>query len=337
MTLKIMYTKRVENLVKEHVGMIIKLLEPLSVPESLIEDLSKSIKDAGHEFVYYDEKTTDVEELADRSEDADIVIIGNNPYPKEAFENAENLKLINVAFTGVDHVDQQAAKEQGIQIANAAGYSDTAVAELVFGLTIDVLRKISFGNDSIRQGEDVKIYQGNEIKDKTVGIIGTGNIGLETAKLFKAFGAKLIGYNNHEKEEAKELGLEYVSLDELLKESDIVTVHLPLNDSTENILSKEQLALMKESAILINAARGPIIDNDGLAELLNEEKIAGAGIDVFDMEPPTPSDYPLLNAKNAVLTPHVAFLTDESMVIRAEIAFENVEKYLDGNSQNIIE
>lgn len=316
--------------------MIIKLLEPLRVPETLIEELAAPLEEAGHEFVYYDEKTTDVDELAKRSEDADIVIIANNPYPKEAFINAENLKLIDVAFTGVDHVDQEAAKEQDIKIANAAGYSNTAVAELVIGLTLDVYRGISFGNDSIQQGEDVVLYQGNEIRGKTVGIIGTGSIGLETAKLFKAFGANLIGYNRSEREEAKELGLEYVSLDELMAQSDIISLHLPLNDETKATLSREKLEMMKESSILINAARGPIVDNDALAELLNNGKIAGAGIDVFDMEPPIPADYPLLSAKNAVLTPHVAYLTDESMVARAHIAFDNVEKFIEGNPQNII-
>lgn len=317
--------------------MLIKLLEPLRVPESLIDELASSLKEAGHEFVYYDEKTTDTGELAERSEDADIVMIANNPYPKEAFEKAANLKLINVAFTGVDHVDQEAAKEQDVQIANAAGYSNTAVSELVLGLTIDVLRKISFGNESVRQGEEVTLYQGNEIKGKTVGIIGTGSIGLETARLFKAFGANLLGYNRSEKEEAKKLGLEYVALDELLEQSDIVTVHLPMNAETENTLSREKLELMQESAILINAARGPIIDNDALADLLNTDKIAGAGIDVFDMEPPIPTDYPLLKAKNAVLTPHIAYLTDESMVTRAHIAFENTEKFIAGEPQNIVE
>lgn len=316
--------------------MRIKLLEPLRVPETLIEELSAPLKEAGHEFVYYSEKTTDASELAERSADADIVMIANNPYPKEAFQNAKNLELINVAFTGVDHVDQEAAKDLDIKVANAAGYSNTAVSELVIGLTIDVFRKMSFGNDSVRQGEAVELYQGNEIKDKTVGIIGTGSIGLEVARLFKAFGANLIGYNRSEKEEAKELGLEYVGLDELLAQSDIVSVHLPMNEETENTLSRDKLELMKESAVLINAARGPIIDNDALADLLNEEKIAGAGIDVFDMEPPIPSDYPLLNAKNAVLTPHVAYLTDEAMVARAHIAFENVEKFIQGNPQNIV-
>lgn len=223
-----------------------------------------------------------------------------------------------------------------MQIANAAGYSNTAVAELVIGLTLDVYRGISFGNDSIQQGEEVMLYQGNEIRGKTVGIIGTGSIGLETAKLFKAFGARLIGYNRSKRQEAKELGLEYVSLDELMTQSDIISLHLPLNHETKNTLSREKLEMMKESAVLINAARGPIIDNDALAELLNEGKIAGAGIDVFDMEPPIPADYPLLSAKNALLTPHVAYLTDESMVARAHIAFENVEKFIEGNPQNIV-
>lgn len=317
--------------------MRIKLLEPLNVPESLIEELAAPIKEAGHEFVYYDEKTTDVDELAQRSADADIVMIANNPYPKEAFEAAKNLQLINVAFTGVDHVDQAAAKEQGVKIANAAGYSNTSVAELVIGLTINVLRKISVGNATIHDGEDVVIYQGNEIKGKTVGIIGTGAIGLETAKLFKAFGANLIGYNNSEKEEAKELGLDYVSLDELLEQSDIVSIHLPLNEETTGFLGREELEKMKDSAVLINAARGPIVDNEALAELLNDEKLMGAGIDVFDMEPPIPADYPLLDAKNAVLTPHIAFLTDESMVARAHIAFDNTMKFIEGNPQNIVE
>ena len=121
-----------------------------------------------------------------------------------------------------------------------------------------------------------------------------------------------------------------------MAQSDIISVHLPLNDETKNTLSHEKLEMMKESSILINAARGPIVDNDALAELLNNGKIAGAGIDVFDMEPPIPADYPLLSAKNAVLTPHVAYLTDESMVARAHIAFDNVEKFIEGNPQNII-
>lgn len=316
--------------------MKIGLIEPLRVPRKLIDELAAPIKEAGHEFVYYDEKTTDVEELAERSKDLDIVMIANNPYPKEAFKNATNLKLINVAFTGFDHVDVAAANERGIKIANAAGYSNTAVSELVIGLVLDVYRQISCGNMEVRSPEFPGPFQGREIKGKTVGIIGTGNIGLQTARLFKAFGANLIAYSRTEKEEAKELGIKYVTLDELMAESDIVSVHLPQNEETKGMISREKLELMKEDAILINCARGPIIDNDALADLLNEEKIAGAGIDVFDMEPPIPATYPLLTVKNAILTPHVAYLTDEAMEIRANIAFANTQAFIDGNPQNIV-
>lgn len=318
--------------------MKVKLLEPLRVPESLIEELAQPIKDAGHEFVYYNEKTTDPKELAERSQDADIVMIANNPYPKEAFENAENLKLINVAFTGIDHVDTDAAKDQGLDIANAAGYSDTAVAELVIGLTLDVYRKISQGNHDIRQADFPGPYQGNEIKGKTVGIIGTGNIGSQVAELFHAFGANLIAHNRSESKDLVEnYGLEYKSLDEVMSESDIITIHLPMNKETENMISRDKLELMKPSAILINCARGPIIDTDALADLLNQGKVAGAGLDVFDEEPPLNQDQPILSAENAVLTPHVAYLTDESMVARAHIAFDNTLSYLKGEPKNIMD
>lgn len=317
--------------------MKVKLLEPLRVPEALIDELGQKIKDRGHDFVYYTDKTIDPEELYKRSQDADIIMIANNPYPTEVIEKLNDAKLINVAFTGVDHVDAQAAKNKGIAIANAAGYSNQAVAELVIGLTLDVYRSITTGDADIRKAEDFPgLLQGREIKGKTVGIVGTGKIGLMTAELFKAFGANLIGYNRSEKKEAIDLGIDYVSLEELMAQSDIVSIHLPLNDSTRGIISREKLELMKESAILINCARGPIIDNDVLAELLNSEKISGAGIDVFDMEPPIPADYPLLHAKNAVLTPHVAYLTDEAMVLRAHIAFENTLAFLDGKPTNIV-
>lgn len=315
--------------------MKISLLEPLNISKELIDELSQPIKDLGHEFVYYDQKTTDVDELAERTGDSDIVMIANNPYPKEAFENAENLKLINVAFTGIDHVDTDAAKELGIKVANAAGYSDQSVAELVIGLILDVYRKISIGNKDVRTEDFPGPIQGMELKGKTVGIIGTGNIGLRTAELLKAFGVDLIAYSRSEAEEAKALGIKYMELDEVMKQSDIITVHVPNNAETKGMLSKEKLALMKESAVLINCARGPIIDNDGLAELLNEEKIAGAGIDVYDMEPPIPQDYDLLHAKNTVLTPHVAFLTDEAMINRAHIVFDTTVSYLNGEEKNI--
>jgi len=306
--------------------MKVKLLEPLNISNELIRELSEPIKKLGHEFVYYNEKTTDNDELIKRSKDADIVMIANNPYPKEVIDKMDNLKLINVAFTGVDHVAVNDAHKKDIKVCNAAGYSDQAVAELAIGLILDIYRKISDSSPLI----------GKEIKDKTVGIIGTGNIGMRTAKLFNAFGAKLIAYSRTEKDEAKELGIEYVSLDELLSSSDIISVHLPLNDNTRGFLNKEKLEKINENAILINCARGPIIDNKALANLLNEDKIAGAGIDVFDMEPPLPKDYPLLYAKNIVLTPHIAYFTEEAMIRRAKIAFDNTISFLEGSPKNIV-
>lgn len=316
--------------------MKVALLEPLNVPDSVINELAKAITEKGHEFVYYNEKTTDNAELIKRSQDADIVMIANNPYPSAVIDQLPDLKLINVAFTGVDHVGVKDANNQDIIISNAAGYANQAVAELAIGLVLDLYRQITVGNEEIRSENFDGPFQGREIKGKTVGVIGTGKIGVETAKLFKAFGATLIGYDPYPSQDAKELGLEYVELNELLERSDIVTLHLPLIDSTRNLISENEFKLMKDSAILINCARGPIVDNDKLAEALNNDVIAGAGIDVFDIEPPLASDYKLLTSKNAILTPHVGFLSDEAMVLRAQIAFDNTLAFLDGKPTNIV-
>lgn len=317
--------------------MLVKLLEPLNVPAEEIDELAKGITDLGHEFIYYDEKTTVPAELVERSQDADVVMIANNPYPAEAIDQNEKLKLINVAFTGIDHVQIADAENQEVLIANAAGYADQAVAELAIGLVLDLYRGITYGDATIRQKNYPGPFQGSEISWKTVGIIGTGKIGLMTAKLFKAFGTKLIAYSRSQKEEAKDLGIEYVGLDELMKQSDIVSLHIPLTVETKGMISAEKIALMKEDALFINTARGPIVDNGALAVALNEERIAGAGIDVFDMEPPIPPDYPLLLAKNTILTPHVAFLSDEAMERRAKIAFDNTIAFLKGDPTNIVE
>ena len=140
----------------------------------------------------------------------------------------------------------------------------------------------------------------------------------------------------HTAEEALDMGIEYVSLEELMAQSDIVSLHVPANGETRGLISAERIGKMKPTAILINVARGPVVDNAALAQALNEGRIAGAGIDVFDMEPPIPADYPLLNAKNTLLTPHVAFATDESMLRRAEIVFDNLQAWMSGNQKNVI-
>ena len=315
--------------------MKIALLEPIGVTNEYIEELAAPIKAAGNEFVYYDSKTTDAAELAKRSEGCDIVMIANNPYPESVVKAADKLKMLSVAFTGIDHIAVKACQEKDIMICNAAGYSNETVAELVIGMAVDALRKVTEGDNRTRNGKTSAGIGGREICGRTVGIIGLGNIGLRVAQLFLAFGAKVIAYNRSESDKAKAMGIEYKSLEEVLSESDIVSLNLPLNDTTRGFISADKLALMKKDAVFINCARGPIVDNAALAKALNEDKLGYACVDVFDMEPPIPSDYPLLSAKNTLLTPHQAFISEESMKRRAKIVFDNVMAYLDGAPINV--
>ena len=317
--------------------MKIALLEPLGVSGELIEKLAAPLKQAGHEFVYYDTKTADPEELKRRSAGCDAVMIANNPYPACVVESAKELKLLNVAFTGIDHVGLDACKKQGVTVCNAAGYSDSTVAELAIGMALALLRKMPECGQAVRKGGTSAGLRGREICGRTVGIIGVGRIGLRTASLFRAFGARVLGCDIHPGEAAKQAGVEFVSLETLMKESDIVSLHTPNNASTRGLISRELLFSMKKDALFINCARGPIVDNAALADALNAGAIAGAAADVFDMEPPLPADYPLLHAKNIILTPHVAFLSDESMIRRAEIAFGNLFAWLAGKPDNVCE
>ena len=319
--------------------MKISLLEPIGIDKALMDELSAPLIEKGHEFIFYDNKTTDTEELYNRAKDSDIVMIANNPLPDSVIERCEKIKMLDVAFTGIDHVGQKACKEKGVVICNAAGYSNETVSELAVGMAINLLRKVNAGDKAVREGKTLASagLMGMELGTKTVGIIGTGRIGIMTAKLFKAFGCRVIGYSRTKKEEAVQAGIEYTELDELLKISDIVSLHVPSTAETKGFLSRERISLMKQTAILINCARGAVVDNEALAEALNSDKIAGAAIDVFDMEPPIPADYPLLKAKNTLLTPHVAFASKESMIRRAHIVFDNLYAFLEGKPVNVVD
>lgn len=317
--------------------MKITVLEPLGVAKEKLEDIAKSLTEKGHELEIFEEKSGDIEELKRRVNDTNLLVIANSPLKGEVIKSASDLEMISVAFTGVDHVDLDAAKEKKVLVSNAAGYSTPAVVELTFGLMIDLLRNIVPLDKVTRDGGTMKGFRQRELHGRTLGILGTGDIGGDVARVAIAFGMKVIAFNRSENKELKNLGVKYVTMEDVFKTSDIVSIHLPLNDKTKGIVSARYINMMKKDSILINAARGPIIDNEALAKALNEEKIAGAGIDVFDMEPPIPSDYPLLTAKDTVLTPHIAYASEEAMVRRAEIVFKNIEKYLEGNPQNIIE
>lgn len=313
--------------------MKISLIDPLEVSDEYIKKQEEKIKSLGHDFEYFKESAKDDEEKIKRLKDSDIAIITNKPVSRDVIENTD-LKLIDVAFTGVDHVDLDACKDENVKVLNASGYSDDSVAELVIGLAIGVLRKFDQNRKNIFEDKNNYLL-GQLIKGKTFGVIGTGNIGIKLIELLSVFGCKIIANSRTEKDEVKKMGVEYVDLDTLLEKSDIVSLHIPSNKDTKNFLGKDELDKMKEGAVLINCARGAVVDNDYLAELLNADKLR-AGIDVFDMEPPLPEDYPLRNAKNVILTNHVAFYTEEAMKIRADIVFDNLYKYLEGNIQNEI-
>lgn len=315
--------------------MKIALLENLGVSKELIDQLAAPIKAQGHSFTYYDEKTTDIEELKRRSAGCDIVMIANNPYPAEVIMASSELKYLDVAFTGIDHVGLQACKEKGVLVSNAANYSNQTVAELVIGMAISLLRKLPQADTATRHGGNAAGLCGREIAGRTVGVIGTGRIGTITAKLFSAFGAKIIAYDPHPHAEAQAMGIRYTSLEELMTLSDIVTLHVPNNAETRGLINKQLLHRMKPTAVFINCARGPIVDNIALAEALRNGVLGGAAIDVYDMEPPIPQDYPLLQAPNTIFTPHIAFLSEESMIRRAEIVFDNLESYLRGEPKNV--
>lgn len=309
--------------------MKIVLLEPLGITKEKLNKLSESLKKQGHEFVSFDTFTTDTEELIRRADDAEILMLANHPLPGEVIRADKNLQFISVAFVGIDHIDINACKEKGVGISNTGGYCDDAVAELAIGLTLDCLRNISAGDAAVKAGYGKQGLQGHELAGRTAGIIGTGAIGLRTAEIFKAFGCKLIGYSRSERDEAKALGIKYMPLKDLMANADIISVHTPLTPETKGLIGKEEIAAMKHGAILINTARGPVVDTDALAEALKAGKIR-CGTDVFEKDPPLPADHPLMNVSNLICTPHVGFDTRESIDRRADMVFENVTEWLAG-------
>ncbi|MCC3145926.1 2-hydroxyacid dehydrogenase [Halanaerobium sp. Z-7514] len=316
--------------------MKIVMIEPINISLLKIEEYRQRLEVEGHQLIAYSNRAENESEMIKRAEDADILIIANQPLSAEVINSCQNLKMISVAFTGYDHIAVEACQKNDILVSNASGYANQAVAELVFGLAIDLMRKMKESDQAVRAAKTRKGLIGNELAGKNFGIIGFGSIGQKTASIAKAFGCNIL-VDNHKKYKAgEEMGVEYLAVDALLKKADVLSLHLPLKKSTKNLIDAEKIALMKKTAILINTARGPVVNSKDLAEALNNDVIAGAGIDVFEMEPPIPKNHPLLNAKNTILTPHTAFATEEAFLKRAEIVFANIEKWLTGDPQNVI-
>ena len=309
------------------------IIEPLGVEKEKLLSMAQEALSGRMEIVYYDTRTTDTNELIQRGEDADVIVVSNLSLNGDVIRGCRNLKLLSVAFTGVDHIDMAACRERGITVCNCAGYSTCAVADLVFGLLISLYRNI-IPCDSVCRREGTKYgLVGFELEGKTFGVIGTGAIGLRVAAIAQAFGCRVLAFSRTVKEIP---GITYVELDTLLEESDIISLHVPLNDATRGMIGAEEIQKMKKSAVLINTARGPVTDANALSEALKAGRIAGACVDVFENEPPVAADHPLFSAPNTIVTPHIAFATREAMVKRAVTVFENVKLYLKGTPQNVM-
>ena len=314
--------------------MKVVLMEALGISAEELAERKKPFEAQGVEFTDY-ARTTDTAKLVAQAKDADVMILANMPMPADVIRACDNLKFIDIAFTGVDHVGLDAAREKKIAVSNASGYSDQSVAELVIGMVLSLARNMRQVEDRCREGKDKTGLVGWEIKGKTVGIIGLGNIGSRTAELFHAFGATVLAQSRSKHADAP-AWIEQVSQEDLLKRSDIVVLHCPLNDSTRGMINAAKLALMKKSAMLVNVARGPVVVAKDLADALNNGTIAAAAIDVFDAEPPLNAAEPLLNCKNCLVTPHIAFATAQSMSLRAEIVFDNLASWMAGKQKNVI-
>lgn len=314
--------------------MKIVLLESLGISREILDTYSKPLVQAGHVFEHYS-RDIDPQVQIERVHDADIIMIANMPLSGQVIRACKNLKLIDVAFTGVDHIDLQAAREMGVKVSNAAGYSTQAVAEIALCMMLSLLRNIPQVEERCRQGQTKDGLVGCELRGKTVGIVGAGAIGCRTAELCHAFGCRVLGFKRHVTGSEPDF-MEMVSLDELLSRSDIVSLHCPINDDSRHLINAQTISNMKQGAYLINTARGPVVDSQALADALNSGYLAGAGIDVFETEPPLDSEHPLLHSRNTIVTPHVAFASAESMLARADIVFDNITSFLNGSQKNII-
>ncbi len=308
--------------------MNIVCVESLGIPQSRFESLKAHYTTMGHTFTYYMDRREDNHTLIERMCDADIAVISNIKLPATVLSQCPKLRYLSVGFTGLDHIDLDYCRENNIQVQNAAGYSTIAVSELAVGMMLDLLRGITTMDSVIRQGKSRGTFLGGELRGKTVGVVGTGAIGNATIRLLLAFGAKVIAYSRTERPDVKALGVEYMPLADIMRQSDIVTLHTPLTDKTRGLIGKKQIALMKPYALLVNTARGPVCDIAAVAAALREGRIAGAAFDVFEQEPPLPLDHPLLSAPNCLLTPHVAFATEESFAARADIVFGHIDEFL---------
>ena len=291
------------------------------------------------ELTVYDR--TPADQILSRIGDAEIVITNKTPLPRETFAACPGMRYVGVLATGYNVVDIEAAKEKGIPVTNIPTYGTTAVAQMVFALLLEICHHVGDHSKAVHRGEwtscpDFCFWNTPliELAGKTMGIIGFGRIGQNTAQIARAFGLRVLAYDEYPNDAARALG-DYVTLDELLAQSDIVSLHCPLFPSTEGIINKDSIAKMKDGVILINTSRGPLVEQADLAQALNSGKVYAAGLDVVATEP-IRADNPLLSAKNCIITPHIAWAPKESRARLMEIAVNNLKAFLEQKPVNVV-
>jgi D-3-phosphoglycerate dehydrogenase len=276
------------------------------------------------------------QELKQRVQEADIVIVGWNTLTREIIDSARKLKIVSIWATSCHYADLEAARQRGIVVTHVPAYGTEAVAEHAFALLLASIRKLSLADRYVREGKfDWRPFKSTELAGKTIGIVGTGAIGCRVSEIAKGFGMRILGYDIRPNvKQAQELGMKYVDLQTLLRESDVVSLHVTLTSKTERLMGKKEIDMMKNGAVIVNTSQGKVIDEKALADALRSGKISCAGLDVFEQEP-TVQDNPLFKLENTVLSPHVGFHTVEAIKRCTDICIENVTKFLEGHPQNI--
>jgi glycerate dehydrogenase len=303
-------------------------------------DLSWSRLENLGELVVYD-RTPD-EKIAERLKDVDIVFTNKTVLTEETLKSFPKIKYIGVLATGYNVVDIDAARDLGIKVTNVPTYGTDAVAQFVFALLLELCHHVGAHNEAVQEGAWSRspdfcfwLHPLVELKGKTMGIIGFGRIGRRTAEIAEAFGMKVLAFDLYADKKLETGNLKIVELDELLRRSDIISLHCPLTPDTKHIINKDTIGRMKDEVMIINTARGPLINEHDLAESLKCGKVSGAALDVLSIEPPEPGNS-LLGLNNCIITPHIAWAPRESRARLMDIAVNNLESYLSGKPVNVV-
>jgi len=273
---------------------------------------------------------------------AEIIFTNKTPLTKDILERTPSVRYIGVLATGYNVVDIEAAKKSGIVVTNIPTYGTTAVAQMTFALILELCHHVGYHSESVKKGDWSKCpdfcfwnYPLIELSGKTIGIIGFGRIGQATAKIALAFGMNVLFHDINKNFESDPEKCHYAELDELLANSDIISLHCPLLDSTVGIINKTNISRMKDGVMIINTSRGQLVSESELCDALNSGKIAGAALDVVSTEP-IEMNNDLLKAKNCIITPHIAWAPKESRIRLMNTAVENLKSFLDGNPVNVV-